>query len=522
MSSIGLLQRLRERAFSSGTPDEEQQSKNKVNTNRRTLSFDLFAHLSYMSAVATAGVSRSQLFEYAAELPYVSAIYFKNVNLAARKLNLDYAEACRSEAERAGEPEVSSLLLRLAGSLASGEDESLFLRREAENVGEAYANTYAREVEALKKWTDAYVALVVAASLIVIVAVISMMIYPVGVMFIVGLAMAMVAVACVGAWVIYVSAPREIKTRVSGPSSSLQRKADRLFKILVPGAVIAGSAIMLITGDLAWVLMSAAILIFPPGLLANLDDKRINRKDMDLATMVRVLGGVTSAMGTTVSDALGRIDRRTMGSLLPEVNRLRMRMKAGIDPTMCWEALVDETGSEVIDRTVHMFWDSIDVGGEPGKVGESAAFFSSRIAFLRATRDMMASTFSWLAVPLHISLIALMEFIPVIMGLFSLESISELGTEYGESGSVLSETSLVVSDLFTFGQINLELVNVLVTSVVLTLTFSNAFAPKAAAGGHNFKFLFNLSILMIITSALMLLVPSMAGNLFDSIAENPG
>ena len=518
MNSIALLQRLREKASSDRGKSEERKAKKRLNTNQRTLEFDLFAQLSYMAAISTAGVPRAKLFEYAAELPYVSSSYFKRINIVARKLNLDYAEACRMEAERTRSPELRSLLLRMSGSLSSGEDETKFLRREAETVAEVYGNKYGREVEALKKWTDAYVALVVAASLIVIVAVISMMIYQVGVIFIVGLALAMVAVSCVGAWTIYVSAPREIKTRVSGPSSSLQRLADKLFKVLALLAIVIGGAMLMMGLDLAWVLIGAGAVIFPVGFLATRDDKNVTRKDDDIATVVRVLGGVASAMSTTVADALGRIDRRSMGSLTPEVDRLRMRLKAGIDPSLCWETLVDETGSELVERTVHMFWDPINAGGEPGKVGEAAAFFCSRIAFLRASRQLVAATFSWLALPLHVALVALLEFILEIMGLFTLDTVTGI-SNIAEESSAIAETSLPIADLFTFGQVNLDLVGVLVTSVVLVLTFGNAFAPKAADGGHSYKFVYNLAITMMISGFLMLAVPRFASSIFQSILE---
>ena len=374
--------------------------------SNRTLQFDLFAHLSYMAAVSTAGVPRGELFEFASQLPYASSQYFKNINFLVKNLNVDYAEACRMEAENADSPEVRGLLLRMSGSLWSGESEPEFLRREAEVIGEDYGNQYARQVEGLKKWTDAYVALIVAASLIVIVAVISMMIYQVGVAFVVGLAVGMVAISCLGAWIIYISAPQEAKTRTRGPSSTLQKAGALLFKIFVPLAVVACSLMVLFHVERGWVMLVGGLLILPPGLVMKADDRNLTRKDEDIPTVVRVLGGVTSATGATVTDALNKVDERSMGALMPEVTQLRSRLKAGIEPSLCWASLVDEAGSELVERTVQMFWDSIRVGGEPGEVGAASAFFSSRIAFMRATRDMVASTFQYLTVPLHIALAA--------------------------------------------------------------------------------------------------------------------
>ena len=457
--------------------------------------------------------------KFASKLPYVTSQYFENIVFVATRMNIDYAEACRMEADRVKPPEVRGLLLRMAASLSSGEDVVVFFRREAEIIGETYANQYGREVESLKKWTDSYVALIVAAGLIVIVAVISMMIYQVGVVFVVSLAIGMVAVSCLGAWVIYVSAPREIKTRVKGPSSRLQKLATLAFKVCVPLAALSGSLVLFLGLDIGWAMLVGAALVLPPGLIMNIDDGILTRKDNDIATMARVLGGVTSSTGSTVTEALGKVDRRSMGYMMPEVTRLRSRLKAGIEPSLCWNSLVDEAGSELVERTVQMFWDSISVGGEPGEVGDASAFFSSRIAFLRATRQMVASTFQYLAVPLHIALVALLEFIVEIMRLFTQGVGGSAETMEAVADPTLQSTGLAVGDLFTFGQVNLTLVDVLVTSVVLVITGANAFAPKAASGGHGYKFLFNLSLTMAITGVLMLGVPRFANSMFESILE---
>ena len=471
-----------------------------------------------MSAVSTAGISRSELFTFSAKLPYGSARFFRDVNLLSQKLNIDYAESCRMVAERTREPEVRSLLLRMAGSLAAGEDEVDFLRREADVIGETFGNQYSRDVESLKKWADAYVTLLVSSALIVIVAVISTMIYQVGTLVIVGLAMMMVGSTCLGAWIIYASAPREIMTRVSGPSSRLQLRGWSLFKILAPMGVSVSALLLLFGLDLGWVLIVGGLFLFPAGYLINKDDKDIARKDNDIPAMVRVLGGVTSALGTTITEALGSVDRRSMGSLMPEVTRLRYRLAAGIDSDLCWQTMIDETGSEVISRTVQMFWTSLSLGGDPAKVGEAASRFSSKIAFLRATRFLTAATFQWLTFPLHLAMVGLLEFIVEIMNLF--------GTSIAENSASISGSDagvpagLTVGDLFTFGQANLTLVEILVTTVVLVLTGANAFAPKAAGGGHNLKVAYNLSITLVLSGVLIIAVPMFAQAIFASIVES--
>jgi len=152
------------------------------------LDLDLFSQMTYMAGISSSGLARGRIFEAAAQLPYCSSAYFKEVNFLVHKLSYDYPEACRIVGEKTEEPVPRAILLRMAGALAVGEPENIFLQREAFVQGETYGNAYERDTQSLKSWTDAYVSLTLSASLIVIVAVISMMIYPVQTAFVILLA----------------------------------------------------------------------------------------------------------------------------------------------------------------------------------------------------------------------------------------------------------------------------------------------------------------------------------------------
>ena len=517
MTSIKLPMKFRKKTALEAKKAKADKEKIPASPEKNLI-FDMFAQMTYMSSISTAGIARSELFEYTANIPYASSKYFREVQFLAQKINIDYAEACRMVAGKEKiEEEVKGFLLRLSGALTSGEDEEEFLFRESEAMADNFANRYERDVESLKKWTDAYVTLVVAAGLIVIVSVISMMIYEVGTGIIVGLALTMVLVTCLGGWIIYISSPHEIKTRVRGPTSGIQILGTKLFMILAPTAVTTGALMYLAAMPRGYIFLTLAAIIFLPGYLMSKDDKRITKYDEDIPTVVRVLGGVTSAIGTTVKEALNQIDKRSMGSLMLPIRRLHARLDAGIEPRMCWNRFVDETGSELVDRTVTMFWDAIDLGADAGKAGIASSIFSAKISHLRATRTMVAVTFRWLILPLHGAMVGLLLFIPEIMKLFT-QSINESAESLStSSNSTLPNSNLALGDVFTFGNVNLGLIDLLVTFVVIVLTAANAFAPKAAEGGNNIKIIHNLSTMMIITGVLMIVVPMFARSIFQSI-----
>jgi len=486
----------------------------KGSFNKGLLGLDLLSHLSYMSAIATAGVSRGVVFEEASRLPYVSSRYFADVNVLCGKLNYDYAEACRLVGENTQEEEVKSLLLRLSSSLAAGEPADDFLNREMQVQAESYGNMYERQLESTRKWTDSYVALIVSAALIIIVAVISMMIYQIGLVFILSLAGLTIMVTAAGSWIISRAAPQEAKTHSLPERLQGQRIARMNFKVLLTLVVIAGALLGLMGVPLGWIMLTLAALVSPVGLFSIWDDRRIDKRDADIASFLRALGGVTKAIGTTVSEALSRIDTRATGSLASEVKKLNVRLASGIAPELCWRRFVAETGSELVDRTVRIFWDGVSKGGDPEEVGNRASFFAMKIALLRAKRRMVSATFGWLSIPMHIAITGLLMFIVEIMALFG-KTIAEAQVSDGIASSrVLS----VGVNLGGFEGADFALLNGLVMLVVVVLTVANAYAVKAAEGGHSNKLFYHLGIMMTITGVTLLLVPAVVDMIFGNIA----
>ena len=192
------------------------------------LEYDLVAQLTYMSALATANVGRENLFQKTAELGYTTSGYFHRVHLVAQRLNYDYARACQLVADSTENEIVRSLLLRFSSSLSSGEPETVFLARETEIELDKYSRKYERDLESLRKWTDAYVALMVSVTLVVVVSLVSMMIYSVGTAFILGLAAVMIGIAVLGDWIIYRTSPVEPKTHKRANKSKTQ---DQMFSV---------------------------------------------------------------------------------------------------------------------------------------------------------------------------------------------------------------------------------------------------------------------------------------------------
>lgn len=476
----------------------------KGSFDRDILGFDLLYQLSYMSAIAASGASRGKLFELGAQLPCPAARYFKDIVQLSKKMNYDYSESCRIVGERAKDEGVRSLLLRLSSSLASGEQPMDFFKQETAIQAENYANDYEQKLESLRKWTDAFTALIISAALIIVVAAISMLIYKVSFLFVLILMAGTIAVGIVGAWVVHRSAPKELKAPPVEGCKRLDR-ANSLFKILCPMALVFPVFFLAAGLPVGLTLVLGAALLFPVGMASLLYDRDRDRKDGEISTFLRTLGNVGTAIGTTITEALDRIDFRSMASLKPEVKKLRTRLFARIRPDLCWRRFVADTGSPLIGYSVRMFQDATNLGGEAEEVGARSSVLAMRVTSLRAKRRIVSSPFGYLCIVMHAVVALLLLFISEVIGIFG----STIGTIDVE-GAMASSVGIL-----NFNPAGLHLFDLVLVVVLLAMCVINAFAAMAADGGYKYKFFFYLSGTLGTTGLAFLLVPRMTGMMFD-------
>lgn len=477
------------------------------------LDMDFFSLLTYMAAIATSGISRSGLFFHASRLPYISARYFKKVDFVAKAFNHDYSEACNIVGQATKEPEVKELLLRLSGALSSGEDIATFLERESQIFAESYGNRYERRLDTLTKWTDAYVALIMTSAIVTVMAVVTLMIGNATPAFIITLSVLTIIVTIAGAWLIYHATPKETKVHSLPFRSREQDLARNVAKLTLPAGGIIILFLLVMKVDLGWIMLIAGIFLFPLGLISKIDDNKINKRDTDIAGFLRSLGGVSQATGATVNEAIGRLDFRSIGSLKEDVNLLYTRLVARIDPTLCWDRFVGETGSEQVNRSVRIFWDAVTLGGEPQRVGNDASDFAMKIALLRAKRGMIGSGFLWLTVTMHVVLAALLVFIYQTLITFT-DLIQTMVPEVQDANAMSNLPSFTV---FSSSSGDLDLLYFMVIVIIVVLAVANAFATYAIRGGHIYQLAFYLAVTMAISGAAIIFVPPIVKLLFSGL-----
>ena len=485
----------------------------KVSSDNIVISFDLLSNLTYMASLSAAKVPREQILQKAGEQKALqTSVVFEQVYLLAQRLGVEYTRALQLVADKAKAKNIKSLLLRFASSIASGESEHVFIREETRIEGGRYANEYENSLENLKKWTDAFAAMLVSVTLIVVVGLVSTLLGALGSSFIVIIGITMFIITSGGVYVILRSAPYEQTTYDGNTNGPPDRATARFFlRTLGPMGLLTALLTAILFG-VGPALIAMGVFLFPIGFYANRDAKKIAAMDQEVPTFIRSLGTISGTTTSTLSTAMGNLDLGSMGTMEPHILRLRTRLRAELPPDVTWERFKTETGNELLRRSTEMLVDGVEMGANGEEVGEIASSYASSVTELRQKRQIVSSSFSFLVIPMHTAMTGLLLFILSIVITFD-EKLAEVSSGFGGGASGSGTTAASVPGMDIFQSQDLTLITAMITMVILVLTVANALAPKFAAGGHNLKIAATLGVTCAISGINMVVVPQVANTL---------
>ena len=478
------------------------QKHTKRDSYKEFSGFQLFYQLTYMSAIAAAGLSRHRIFAMASELSTTVAHYFADVENLVRSFHYDYPQACRVTGEGAKENEVRSFLFRLSDALESGEPLDVFLAREAEAQGDSYSNEYERDLESLKKWTDAYASLIISQVLIVIINLISTMIYDMGTKLVGGFMVMSVLFSFMGAWVLSRAAPREVMTLPGPEGSKEQILARKLLLIAFPLAVISGGILHLFGAGWPWILILSALILSPVGVVAFVSDRKLSKKEEEFGPFLRSLGGMASSTATTLTESLSQIDLKSFPALEPDATRLGMRLRARIDKEICWRRFGTETGSQLITEGVRVFYDAVTVGGDPEEVSGLCSMFTAQTSLLRAKRRGVSSTFNWLTLTMHSALSVLL-----LLVLNIVLSFRSMMQDVIDPDLTANAAQKLEVPLLNYNSGQMAFLREMTIGMLFLLIVVNSIAIVASDGGFKHKICFYACLLMVVSSVSFFVVP---------------
>jgi len=499
---------------------------NKLNEWReeRLLDNDLLFLLTYMASLTTANINRDKIFELVAEKSeYTPSMYFRQVRDLTQKWHYDYATACELVAEKMKNEKIKNLFNRFSNAIASGEPDEEFIEREWKTFKTVRKDEYERDLESLRKWSDAYVSILVSTTLISVVILLSIVIYKLSepLTMIIAAIFATLGLSLFGVFVLYSSAPKDAKTHSLEIKSVEQLKISKIqpfallafaisltFGILLttynPGLKVFGFEIEAIG------LIISGLILLPLGILGYKDDKKITGRDESFTSVIRSLGATISGAGVGVVEALSRIDTKNMGELKDLLIPLHKRLSLGLDAKLSWEKFCGESGSYLVSKLSPIFIDATDLGGDANTIGEIVSSSNLEMVLLRLKRSLISSGFVNLMIPLHTSMVALILFITKLLEKFATLIAFMFESQFSAASgatSILSSIPLGALDIGLFSAVPIDLFEIYALFATLILISSNALSMKVVSGSANYMVYFYASLLLLLSGVLYILVP---------------
>jgi flagellar protein FlaJ len=144
-----------------------------------------------------------------------------------------------------------------------------------------------------------------------------------------------------------------------------------------------------------------------------------------------------------------------------------------------------------------------------------------RVWLLRAKRKLVASTFNYVVIPMHIALVGTLVFISEVVTAFNEKLIEAQAAANSENTATIKPEDIGIPGALTFQSFNTDFIKAMVLAVVLALTAINAFAPRAASGGHAYKMALFGAMTMAASGLILLVIPPVAQGMFSDTLSQP-
>ena len=173
-----------------------------------------------------------------------------------------------------------------------------------------------------------------------------------------------------------------------------------------------------------------------------------------------------------------------------------------------------------------MLVDGTELGGRAEKVGQICSEYAQNVTQLRARRFLASSTFSYLAVPMHATTTFILVFVLHIISGFN-KRLSDVSLGGGvTAGQPLTDLATPAGDatvpagvsgsISIFEAQEMGAITAVILLVITILTIANALAPKFASGGSNLKIASYLSLMCLISGAVLGVVPFVVTKIFST------
>ncbi len=509
--------------------------KKKVNqlTEDKRMGADLLFMTTYMASLGLANATRPEIFSFAANRKeYISAVYIEKVDTYAKKWGYSYAESLSIVAERVNNVILKSMLNRYSNAIESGVPDEDFLKNELSTVRAVYRSQVEQGLEMLKKWGDAYIAMLLSGTVIAVVMMISIAIYaPAGIQDTLNIAYFIIfAISLGGNALMYTSVPDDPKSHgLTTRASKEQVTIHAMERIIVPLTIIAVIVMALLGIHAGLIFLLIGILVAPLGIIGFIDDANITLRDADFSTFISSLGAIMGGQGTTAVTALGTIDRKSLPAIEDLVDSVYSKMNLGLDNKQIWDKFIGESGSNLIYKYLNIYLDTVTLGGPAEPIGKVVGSSVLEQTLLREKKDMHAKSFFVLLIPMHIAMIGifvglyqimvvLTSSVAKMMTQFQATSAAAAGSASGAASGAGVSAGSALGGMTMLSNFPEKEMMTFVVIILTIITVSNIVAARIVGGGDRYMYYFYTAIFCASTGFVLLIAPIVVGIFFDPAA----
>ncbi len=470
--------------------------------------------ITYAGTISTVHLNRAMFFKRIS-----SGEKYGEISKAAEKIlylakawNLGFAKTCRKIARYSPSHIFADFLDRFAAVLDFGEDLEVFLMTEQDAVMDDYENEYKQSLQNIGMLREVFIAMTISIAF----AMSAALLLP----LIMGISIIVVVKYCLLGLLI---TDGILITLIKGfiPSdricSSLKIKDEGTKKIYKTLYIVFPISVGLLLGMLYInklpFLINLAIGITPlvvVGIYAVQEEEAVFKRDRAFPAFIRALGGTIEVRQGGVISSIGALRVHDFGALNEMMIHLYRRLRLGSERFKSWMYFAAETGSNLINYFIHIFAESVYLGGNAEKVGQIISKNFMRLLSMRKLRLQLASG---LRGALYGALVGFTATIYLSTSITSL--LTRMFTDAMSASQIEgSMGGLVEAVLPAMPAVNMVTVDLYMGIMIIIHAFVSAMILKLVDGGNKFASLFDFTLMIWIGAVLSWVIPRMAFSMF--------
>ncbi|OPY35389.1 MAG: flagellar assembly protein J [Methanoregula sp. PtaU1.Bin051] len=490
---------------------------------------DILFMMTYMASMSMANATRPEIFAFASQREeYISSKYIAKVDTFVKKWSFSYSESLSIVAERTTNPTLQNMLMRYANAIESNVPDDEFLSQELNTIRSVYRSQYEQGCELVKKWGDAYVAMLLSGTVIAVTIMISIAIYsPTGMEGTLNMSYGIILAICAfGVILMYQSVPGDPKTHgLTERASKEQITIRTMERVILPITVVIGLVILVLGVPVGLIYLMIGIFLAPLGIIGFIDDHNITLRDNDFATFIRSFGSIMGGQSATAVHALGAIDRKSFMALEDLLNSVYSKMNLGLEVRPTWDRFIGESGSNLINMYLNIYLDTVQLGGPPEPIGKTVGSSMLEMVLLRDKKDMIARGFILLMIPMHVVMAAIFVALYRIMVTLTTsvgtmmqhfqETTAAAGASSASGAGGVTASGTLGAGMGMFTNFPEKEMGIYVAVILTIITISNILAAKIVGGGDRYMYYFYAAIFCILTGLVMVVTPMIVGIFFN-------